>query len=46
MNSIRTNNPSLKYASFTPLGCKDIAIWKFKLVVKTKFIYSVTYICI
>ena len=28
MNSVRSNNLSLKYQRFTQLGCKDIGNWK------------------
>ena len=38
MNSVRTNNPSLKYLRFTLLCCKDIEIGKFKFVTKTQFL--------
>ena len=31
-NSIRSNNLSLKYPRFTPLGCNDIGIRKFEKV--------------
>ena len=30
MNSVRSNNLSLKYQRFTPQGCKDIGIRKFE----------------
>ena len=36
-NSVGSNNLSLK---FTPSGCKDIEITKFKFVVKTQFLLS------
>ena len=32
MNSLRSNNLSLKYQRFTPSGCKDIQIKIFELV--------------
>ena len=35
MNSVRSNNKSLKYHSFTPSGCKVIVITTFELVAKT-----------
>ena len=38
MNPDRSNNLSLKYQRFTPLGCKDIGIRKFKFVSKTQFL--------
>ena len=37
MNSVRSNNLSLKYQRVTPSGCKDIGIRKFEFVVKTQF---------
>ena len=40
MNSVRTNNPSLKYLRFRLLGCKDIGIGKFEFVAKYQFLYS------
>ena len=36
MNSVRSNNLSLKYQRFTPSGCKDIGIIKFEFVAKTQ----------
>ena len=33
---IESNNPYLKYQRFTPLGCKDKRIRKFKLVANTE----------
>ena len=39
-NSVGSNNLSLKYQRFTPSGCKDIEITKFKFVVKTQFLLS------
>ena len=41
MNSVRSNNLSLKYQSFTTLGCKDVGVRKFEFVVKTQFLYVV-----
>ena len=34
MNSVRLNNPSLKYKRFAPPGCTDIGIIKFEFVEK------------
>ena len=39
MNSVRSNNVSLKYQRPTPSGCKDIGIIKFEFVAKTQFLY-------
>ena len=38
MNSVRSNNVSLKYQRPTPSGCKDIGIRKFEFVAKTQFL--------
>ena len=38
MNSVRSNNLSLKYQGFPPLGCQDIRIRKFEFVAKTQFL--------
>ena len=38
MNSVRSNNISLKYRRPTPTGCKDIGVRKFKFVTKTQFL--------
>ena len=38
MNSVRSNNPSLKYKRYTVSGSKDIGIRKFELVAKTQFV--------
>ena len=38
MNSVRSNNLSLKYQRFTPSDWKDIGIRKFDFVAKTQFI--------
>ena len=38
MNSVRSNNVSLKYQRPTPSGCKDIWIRKFECVAKTQFL--------
>ena len=35
MSSVRSNNTSLKYQSFTLSDCKDIGIIKFEFVAKT-----------
>jgi len=40
MNSVVSNNLSLKYQRFTPSGSKDIEITKFDFVVKTQFLYQ------
>ena len=37
----RSNNLSLKYQSFTPLGCKDIGLRTFKFVAKTQFLKNI-----
>ena len=39
MNSVGSNNLSLKYQRFKPLRCIDLGIRKFELVAKTKFIF-------
>jgi len=39
MNSVRSNNISLKYQRFTTLGSKDIGIIKSEFVAKTQFLY-------
>ena len=38
MNSVISNNLSLKYQKCTLLGCKDIEIRKFEFVTKTQFL--------
>ena len=38
MNSVRSNNISLKYQSFTALGFKDIGVIKSEFVAKTQFL--------
>ena len=38
INSVRPNNPSLKYQRFIPTGCRDIEIRKFEVVAKTQFL--------
>ena len=40
MNSVISNNLSLKYQKCTLLGCKDIVIRKFEFVPKTQFLCS------
>ena len=37
MNFVKSNNLSLKYRKFTPSGCNDLVIRKFKFVVKNQF---------
>ena len=39
MNSVRSNNISLKYQRFTTLGSKDIGIINSEFVAKTQFLY-------
>ena len=41
MNSVRSNNVSLKYLRPTPSSCKDIGIRKLKFVAKTQFLYFI-----
>ena len=41
MNSVRPNNPSLKYQGFTSSDCKDIGIRKFEFVTKTQFLSNI-----
>ena len=36
-NSVISNSLSLKYQRFTPSGCKDIGVRKYKFVAKTQF---------
>ncbi len=38
INSGRSNSLSLKYQRFTPSGCKDRGVRKFKFVAKTQFL--------
>jgi len=40
VNSVRSNNLSLKYLWFTPSGCKDIGFRKFETVAKTQFLWN------
>ena len=37
INSVRSNNLSLKYQRFTPSDCKDVLVRKFEFVAKTQF---------
>ena len=37
MNSVGSNNLSLKYQRLTPSGCKDIGIRKFDFIATTQF---------
>ena len=39
MNSVRSNNLSLKNKKIKTSGCKDIKINKFKFQAKTQFLY-------
>ena len=41
MNSVRLNNPSLKYQRFTSTGCRDIGIRKFEFVAKTQILWMI-----
>ena len=38
INSVISNNPSLKYERVKPTGCRDIEIRKFEVVEKTQFL--------
>ena len=38
MNSVISNNLSLKYQRFTPSGCKDLGIGKFEFVAMAQFL--------
>jgi len=40
MNSVRSNNISLKYQKFTTFGSKDIGIIESEFVAKTQFLYT------
>ena len=40
MNSVRPNNLSLKYQSYTQTGCKDIGIKKFEFMTKNQLLYK------
>ena len=39
MNSVRSNNVSLKYQRFATLGSKNIGILNSEFVAKTQFLY-------
>ena len=39
MNSVVSNNQSLKYQGFTSAGCKDIGFRHFEFVAKTQFVW-------
>ena len=39
MNSVRSNNESLKYQRFATLGSKDIEILNSEFVAKTQFLF-------
>ena len=43
MNSVRSNNLSLKYQRLETSGCKDIGMRKFEFVAKTQFLRIVCY---
>ena len=40
MNSVRSNNESLKYQRFATLGSKDIGIINSEVFSKTQFLYN------
>ena len=40
MNSVRSNNVSLKYQRFVTLGSKDIGIINSEFVAKTQLLFS------
>ena len=40
INSVRTNNLSLTYQRFSPLGCKDTGRRNFEFVAKTQFLLT------
>ena len=40
MNSVRSNNISLKYQRFTTFGSKDIGIIESEFVAKTQLLYE------
>ena len=46
LNSVRSNNVSLKYQRPTPSGCKDIGIRIFEFVAKTQFLYTKWYLIV
>ena len=41
MNSVRSNNLSLKYQMFIPSSRKDIGIRKFEFVAQTQFNHNI-----
>ena len=41
INSGRSSSLSLKYQRFTPSGCKDIGVRKYKFVAKTQFLWQI-----
>ena len=43
MNSVRSNNQSLKYQRFTTLSSKDIEVLIFDFVPKTQFLRNLFY---
>ena len=43
MNSVSSNNLSLKYKMFELLGFKDIGFIEFEFVAKTRFLYLFTW---
>ena len=45
MNSFISNNLSLKYQKFTTIGFKDIGIWNFEFVKKTKLLQIIKIHC-
>jgi len=44
MNSLRSNNVSLKYQRFTTLGSKDIGVINSEFVTKTQFLYNLSFV--
>ena len=46
INSVRSNNLSLKYKRFTTSGCKDIGIRTFQFVAKTQFLREIQGNCV
>ena len=44
MNSVRSNNLSLKYQKFTTLDSKDKGIIKLEFVTKTQFLSTLKYL--
>ena len=45
MNSVGSNDLSLKYQRLSPSGCKVIVMRKFKLVAMTQFLVLINNIC-